>query len=260
MLLSSKKTIVFLLNIQCLVGISLCHVIGPESGHRLSNTGHHQRFARHSGNDYPDVQDVDEHDIPENHTLLERSLHKRGSISIAYPRGRESDSVDLQHEYNDFLTLIARIYSNWNTIPDATFNVYFHPADKDRVKAVLDTLIGMAQPGGLGAHLAPNLQPFKPWDFSQIVLKRTHGYPLFPILAQSFNFVPNPARTEQQTIKIYDFGWQVLYHRFLNQYTCRDIGPKVNYKFQFLGGLILHEVLHFRNVVQIAWNEYALPL
>ena len=89
--------------------------------------------------------------------------------------------------------------------------------------------------------MAGNLQAYRPTDLSEIVLLRKHG--LAPTLAQSFNIA---SRALDPKIAIYDFGWQVLRNRrFLSDYPadCSKIGSKVDYRMQFLGGLLFHEVL-----------------
>lgn len=89
--------------------------------------------------------------------------------------------------------------------------------------------------------MAPNLPAFRPTDLSETVLLREHSVP--PVLAASFNVAP---RARDPKIAIHDFGWQVLRsRRFLSDCPadCSKISSKVDYRMQFLGGLIFHEVL-----------------
>lgn len=174
---------------------------------------------------------IENRDEKQNETVL----RKRGEMRII---GRTADEeADLNQGYQDMLTLINYINSNFDSIDAAIFDVYFDPSQRAKVKAVASTIIAMSQSGGI-TNMARSMRQYRPADLNDIALLRDHGTP--PTLAQAINTgtaVFDPA------IYIYDFGWQVLYRRLLSEYTCAMLDQKVNYKMQFLGGLIFHEVL-----------------
>lgn len=183
---------------------------------------------------FHEQQDLDEYDEPENNTRLE----KRGAMRVSYRTNVEN--ADLYHAYQDMLYLVDYVYNHWTQIDPNIFQVYFHPVHVTKVQEVAYTVLKMAQRGGI-TNMPRNLQAFRPTDFSEIVLIREHGTP--PILGESFNV---GSRGLDPKISIYDFGWQVLKNRrFLSDYgkDCSKIGSKVDYRMQFLGGLLFHEVL-----------------
>lgn len=214
---------------------SLSHHSHSDASTRSSEHGNFplraevERFREHH-----DLGDLNEFDEPENHTRLE----KRGDMRVAYRTNSEND--DLTHINQDMLTFVGYVYNNWARVDPNIFEIYFNPTHVIKVQQVGYTVLRMGQPGGI-TDMANNLQAFRPTDLSEIVLLREHGVP--PILAQSFNVAP---RALDPKIAIYDFGWQVLRNRrFLSDYPadCSKIGSKVDYRMQFLGGLLFHEVL-----------------
>ena len=221
--------------ILTLAPLSSSHYSHPEAGAHQGeheNSPSHVKFERF--HEKHDLRDLNEFDDPENHTRLE----KRGPIRVAYRT--DSEKADLNHAYQDMLTLVGFVYNNWAQVDPDIFDVYFHPFHVTKVKQVAYTILRMAQPGGI-TDMPGSLQAFRPTDLSDIVLIREHGVP--PILAESFNV---GSRGLDPKIAIYDFGWQVLRNRrFLSDYPadCSKIGSKVDYRMQFLGGLLLHEVL-----------------
>ncbi len=159
-----------------------------------------------------DLRDVNLAEIDPSENLTH--LHKRGSLNT---QGRNDvEGVDLNHGYQDMIRLVQFVYSNWAQIDPDIFKIYFHPfynsQDNTYVRKVFETILYMAQPGGF-QHMHPNLQAFRPHDLNEIILKRRHGPPP-PILAQSKNIRSNSL---DGTITISDFGWQVLYRRFLDE-------------------------------------------
>ena len=215
--------------------MSSSHYSHPEAGtHQaeLENSPSHVQFERF--HEHHDLRDLDESDEPENHTRLE----KRGPMRVSYRTNSEND--DLNHAYQDLLTLVGFVYNNLARVDPNIFETYFHPFHFSKVQRVAYTILRMAQPGGI-TDMPGNLQAFRPTDLSEIVLIRERGLP--PILAQSNNVA---SRALDPKIAIYDFGWQVLRNRrFLSDYPadCSKIGPKVDYRMQFMGGLLFHEVL-----------------
>lgn len=218
-----------------LIPFSSSHHSHPEAGTHVSehenipSRATLERFSEHQ-----DPENLNEFDEPENRTRLE----KRGPMRVSYRTNIEN--AELYNVYQDMLHLIGYVYNNWAQVDPNIFDTYFHPFHVTKVKQVAYTVLRMAQPGGI-TDMAGNLQAFRPTDLSEIVLLRERG--LSPILAQSSNVAP---RALDPKIAIYDFGWQVLANRrFLSDYPadCSKIGSKVDYRMQFLGGLLWHEVL-----------------
>ncbi|KAL8661206.1 MAG: hypothetical protein Q9202_005808 [Teloschistes flavicans] len=132
---------------------------------------------------------------------------------------------------------------------------YFDPGDADDVASVFRTVQAMIQPGGVPN--APN-PGFGPTNLNQIRIRREG---LFSgcsagLLAYSSGVA---SLTPTREIVICDFGWTVLYKRLRRDLQCANIGPKINYKMQFLGPLLLHETLHFNNVGNMAWGSILGP-
>lgn len=241
------------LAIRCLASTLLTLSLAPFSSSHYA----HARASTHPSEHVPsrvafdrsherdDLGALSEFDERENHTRLE----KRGAMTIAYRSNAEN--ADLNHAYQDMVYFVGYIYNNWARVDPNIFETYFHPFHVTKVQQVAYTILRMAQPGGI-TDMAGNLQAYRPTDLSEILLLREHG--TAPNLAQSFNVAP---RALDPKIAIYDFGWQVLRNRrFLSDYPadCSKIGSKVDYRMQFLGGLLFHEVLHFYNVGQLAWG------
>lgn len=199
---------------------------GPKNGpSRVAFDRIHERY---------DLKDPNEIDEPENHTKLE----KRGAMRISYRTNTEN--ADLNHAFQDMINFVGYVYNNWARVDPNIFETYFHPFHVAKVQQVAYTILRMAQDGGI-TDMPRNLQGFRPTDLSEIVLLRERGYPTR--LAETFNYAP---RALDPKIVIYDFGWQVLRNRrFLSDYPadCSKIGSKVDYRMQFLGGLLFHEVL-----------------
>lgn len=218
-----------------LVQFTLSHYSHPAAGiHPSEHENLPSRAAIERFHEHHELGDLNEFDEPENHTRLE----KRGAMRIGYRTN--SENADLIHMYQDMLYLVGYVYNNWAGVDPDIFDVYFHPAHVTKVQQVAYTVLRMAQPGGI-TDMPRNLQAFRPTDLSEIVLLREHGVP--PILAQSFGV---GRRGLDPKIAIYDFGWQVLRNRrFLSDFPadCSKIGGKVDFRFQFLGGLLFHEVL-----------------
>lgn len=213
-----------------LIPLSASHRSHPEAGtypsehEKLPSRATFDRFHEHH-----EQGNLNEFDEPENQTRLE----KRGPMRVSYRTN--SEDADLNHIYQDMLTFVGFVYNNWARVDPNIFETYFHPFHVTKVQQVAYTVLRMAQPGGI-TDMAGNLQGFRPTDLSQIVLLREHGVP--PILAQSFGVT---SRGLDPKIAIYDFGWQVLGNRrFLSDYPadCSKIGSKVDYRMQFLGGLV----------------------
>ena len=188
-----------------------------------------ERFRKRHSLEY-----LNEFDEPENHTRLE----KRGSMRVSYRTSFEN--ADLIHMNQDMLYIVGYVYDRWAQVDPNIYEIYFNPVHVIKVQQVAYTVLRMGQPGGI-TDMDPHLQAFRPTDLSEIVLLREHGTP--PTLAQSFGVRP---RDLDPKIAIYDFGWQVLRNRrFLSDYPadCSKIGSKADYRMQFLGGLLFHEVL-----------------
>lgn len=220
--------------------LSLVHFALSHSSH--SSTGDH--LSNHEGppsdpvferfHERHDLETPNAIDESENYTRIE----KRGAIRVAYRTNVEN--ANLYNAYQDMLYLVEFVYNNWKEIDPYILDTYFHPFHLPRVKKVAAMILQMARQGGV-VDIAPNLQVFKPTDFNQIVLLREHG--VGTLLAEAFEV---GSRQNDPKIVIYDFGWQVLKNRrFLSDFPadCSKIGSKVDYRMQFLGGLIFHEVL-----------------
>ena len=214
---------------------SLSHHSHPDASIRSSERGNFplrtevERFRAHH-----DLGDFNEFEEPENHTRLE----KRDPIRVSYRT--ISENADLNHMYQDMVTFVGYVYNNWARLDPNIFEIYFNPTHVIRVQQVGYTVLRMGQPGGI-TNMPTNLQHFRPTDLSDIVLLRERG--VSPTLAQAFNV---GSRGLDPRIAIYDFGWQVLSNRrLLSNYPadCSRIGSKVDYRMQFLGGLLFHEVL-----------------
>lgn len=75
------------------------------------------------------------------------------------------------------------------------------------------------------------------------------GQPFDP--TQAFTLAETHYREDDDIVKkgrypvidVTNWGWELLYEKFIADGGCPDIGPNVNYKMQFLGGLLLHKVL-----------------
>ena len=232
----STRSLASTLLILSLVRFSLSLHSHPADDTHQSEPGNvppHALFKR-----FPEHQDLgrlNEYEEPENHTRLE----KRGAIRVSYRTNVEN--ADLYHAYQDMLYLVDYVQSRATQINPNIFDVYFHPFHATKVMKVAKTILQMAQPGGI-TSVPMDLQLYRPTDFSEIVLLREHGG-VAPVLGEAFNY---RSRALDPRIVIYDFGWQVLRNRrFLSDYPadCSKIGSKVDYRMQFLGGLILHEVL-----------------
>lgn len=215
---------------------SLSHHSHPDAGTRSSDHDNFplraevERFRKHH-----DLGDLNEFDEPANHTGLE----KRGPMRVSWRTN--SENADLNHMYQDMVTFVGFVYNNWARVDPNIFETYFNPTHVIKVQQVAYTVLRMAQPGGI-TDMPGNLQIYLPTDLSQIVLMRNRG--LSPILAQAFK-VRSRGDLDPR-IELYDFGWQVLRNRrFLSDYPadCSKIGSKVDYRMQFLGGLLFHEVL-----------------
>ena len=214
---------------------SLSHHSHPDASTRSSEHGklpfraQVERFREHH-----DLGDLNGFDEPENHTRLE----KRGDIRVSYRTN--SENADLNHMYQDMLYFVGYVYNRWARVDPNIFETYFNPTHVIKVQQVAYTILRMARPGGI-TDVPNNLQAFRPTDLSEIVLLRERG--VSPTLAQAFNV---GSRGLDPRIAVYDFGWQVLRNRrFLSDYPadCSKIGSKVDYRMQFLGGLLFHEVL-----------------
>lgn len=229
------RSLDFLLLVLSLASLSLSHYAHPDAG---TSQSEHDEFPLRAEverfREHHDLGDLNEFDEPENHTRLE----KRGPMRVSYRTN--SENADLIHMNQDMVYFVGYVYNNWARVDPNIFETYFNPTHVVKVQQVAYTVLRMNQPGGITA-MPPNLQVFRPTDLSEIVLLREHGTP--PTLAQSFGVRP---RDLDPKIAIYDFGWQVLKNRrFLSDYPadCSKIGPKVDYRMQFLGGLLFHEVL-----------------
>ena len=177
-----------------------------------------------------------------NHTVHE--LVKR-IFNIPTTGQSASTVTQLGVGYWDMINLLQVVIANPH-LP--TMNWYFDGAAAD-ITAVFQTVLDMSQPGGTQAQ-DPALRQYGPTALDQITVKRVHGgQPLNPgtgaVLADSDNVSINDMSTGAiPTTQVYDWGWQVLYRRFRYEIDCSMIGPKVNYKMQFLGGVLLHEILY----------------
>ncbi|KAL8768881.1 MAG: hypothetical protein Q9194_005584 [Teloschistes cf. exilis] len=116
---------------------------------------------------------------------------------------------------------------------------YFDPGDADDVASVFRTVQAMIQPGGVPN--APN-PGFGPTNLNQIRIRRQGILSGCPpgLLAYSSGYATT---TKDRETVICDFGWTVLYRRLRRDIECAKIGPKINWKMQFLGPLLLHETL-----------------
>lgn len=148
--------------------------------------------------------------------------------------GFETDGDDLKKGALDMELLVNFLVQNWRVIPSSIFNLYFAPTSNGKVSQISQTVNQMAKSDG-DTSGNPLFQPF---DLSKITLARHPG--LAPNLSDATNLTP---QSTNPSIYITDFGWQVLYKRTLEEFTCNMLAPKLNYKFQFLGGVILSDVL-----------------
>lgn len=214
---------------------SLSHYSHPGADiHPSAHESFPSRAAIERSHERHELGHINEFDESENHTRLE----KRGPMRVSYRT--DAENADLNHAYQDMLYFVGYVYNNWARVDPNIFETYFHPLHVTKVQQVAYTILQMAQPGGI-ADMPSYLQVYRPTDLSEIVLLREHGLP--PVLAQSFKV---GSRDLDQKIAIYDFGWQVLRNRrFLSDYPadCSKIGSKIDYRMQFLGGLLFHEVL-----------------
>ena len=117
---------------------------------------------------------------------------------------------------------------------------YFDPDDAGDVANVFQTVQGMIAPGGVQS---PPNAGLGPTDLQEIRILRNNArcQPLVLAFSEAVGTSTN-ARNPRQ-ITVCDFGWNTLYRRLRRDLTCDMIGPKINYKMQFLGPLLLHEVL-----------------
>ncbi|KAL8699045.1 MAG: hypothetical protein Q9201_006233, partial [Fulgogasparrea decipioides] len=137
---------------------------------------------------------------------------------------------------------------------------YFDPNDAGDVASVFTTVQQMIAPGGF--QNPPN-QGLGPMDLQEIRIRRSNDGCENPlVLAHSEGIGTSTNARNPRQITICNFGWNVLYRRLRRDITCDKIGPKVNYKMQFLGPFYCMRSLsltaliprHFNNIGNMAWN------
>lgn len=142
-----------------------------------------------------------------------------------------------QQAWVDLSNLIDVVVANPNQ--NALQN-YFDSNDATDVANVFTTLQKMIAPGGV--QNPPN-RGLGPTDLGEIQVRQTNDGCNPLVLAYSVGLGTSTNARNPRQITICDFGWNVLYRRLRRDLTCDMIGPKVNYKMQFLGPLLLHEIL-----------------
>ncbi|KAL8945831.1 MAG: hypothetical protein Q9222_007686 [Ikaeria aurantiellina] len=174
------------------------------------------------------------------------SLEKRGYFNFNnVPLG--GDRTILLAAFQDLRDLVNTVVANPN--PGVLQN-YFDPNDAGDVANVFQTVQQMI---GIGGVPNPPHPGFGPTDLANIQIRRSNEG-CGPLVLAYSQGVATLSAANTRLITICDFGWNVLFKRLRRDIECSDIGPKVNYKMQFLGGIMLHEILHFNNVGNIAWN------
>ncbi|KAL8688780.1 MAG: hypothetical protein Q9218_005395 [Villophora microphyllina] len=180
---------------------------------------------------------------PEGHKIL----GKRGLFDLSLVSGGTASII--QQAWVDLSNVVNVVVANPN---QNVLQNYFDPNDAADVANIFTTLQQMIAPGGV--QNPPN-QGLGPTDLQQIQVRRTNDGCENPlVLAYSVGLGTSTNARNPRQITICDFGWNVLYRRLRRDITCDMIGPKINYKMQFLGPLLLHEILHFNNVGNMAWN------
>ncbi|KAL8868536.1 MAG: hypothetical protein Q9174_004926 [Haloplaca sp. 1 TL-2023] len=196
-----------------------------------------------------------------------KPLGKRGLFDLSQVSGGDATIIQVcrliplssakltssQQAWVDLSNVVDVVVQNPN--PNVLQN-YFDPGDAGDVANVFQTIQGMIAPGGV--QNPPNAG-LGPTDLQEIQVLRTNAGCGNLVLAFSEAVGTSTNVRNPRKITICDFGWNVLYRRLRRDLTCEMIGPKVNYKMQFLGPLLLHEVLHFNNVGNMAWNNVLGP-
>ncbi|KAI4194972.1 MAG: hypothetical protein LQ350_007458 [Teloschistes chrysophthalmus] len=168
---------------------------------------------------------------PEGH----KTLGKRGLFDLSLVNG--GTATIIQQAWVDLSNLIDIVVANPN---QNVLQSYFDPNDAADVANVFTTLQKMFAPGGV--QNPPN-QGLGPTDLGEIQVRQTNDGCSPLVLAYSVGLGTSTNARNPRQITICDFGWNVLYRRLRRDLTCDMIGPKVNYKMQFLGPLLLHEIL-----------------
>ncbi|KAL8965295.1 MAG: hypothetical protein Q9183_003927 [Haloplaca sp. 2 TL-2023] len=164
-----------------------------------------------------------------------KTLDKRGLFDLSEVSG--GDASIIQQAWVDMSNLVDIVVQNPN---QNVLQNYFDPNDAGDVANVFGTVQGMIAPGGV--QNPPNAG-LGPTDLQQIRIRRTNEGCGALVLAFSEGIGTSTNVRNPRQITICDFGWNVLYRRLRSDLTCDMIGPKINYKMQFLGPLLLHEVL-----------------
>ncbi|KAL8729207.1 MAG: hypothetical protein Q9181_005080 [Wetmoreana brouardii] len=164
-----------------------------------------------------------------------KDLGRRGLFDLSEVTGGTASII--QQAWVDLSNVVNVVVANPN---QNVLQNYFDPNDAGDVASVFTTVQQMIAPGGF--QNPPN-QGLGPTDLQDIKIRRSNdgcGNPL--ILAHSEGIGTSTNARNPRQITICDFGWNVLYRRLRRDITCDMIGPKVNYKMQFLGPLLLHEI------------------
>ena len=167
-------------------------------------------------------------------------MRKRSEFTIG-KNVKEGDATDIHQAYIDLCAILKNVTEdvhspniNLNTF-DRYFN-HFDPKYISRVQGLFRTVLQMAL-DGVNVQGTTSLGK-RPRDLNEITILRSKSWNTY--LAEAQNVDPDNL---DATITIYDFGWDALHQRTLQQLTCADIGPKTNYKMHVLGSLLLHEIL-----------------
>lgn len=219
---------------------STCRKIGdqPSPNSRLAHGSLYSKWPKPAFDTAEDINDL------HYNNLTKKSLYNLAG-------NNPSDESILGQAFLDLQALVTYVAGNPNAQVLAR---YFDPNDANDVNAIFNTVMQMAStspptnPPGARANLAPT-------DLHQISVTRASGE--LTTLAEAFNANALNTVGSKQEIKVYNFGWEVLWQRLLQSIKCSMIGPKTNYKMHFLGSLLLHETLHFNNIPILAWNQYA---
>ena len=172
----------------------------------------------------------------------EARISKRGLQTIDIAEAKERQ--DVEFALHEMMDLVQYVVDRPN---DQVLGRYFPRQDWEDVKSIFRTVLSLAKDGSQADPLNPARRPY---DLSQIKISRqarsedpnlqSWAKPL--VLADAVQSELIPRNPNDLGIVIYDFGWDVLFKRFMTQ-DCKDIGPNTNYKMHFLGSLLLHETL-----------------
>ncbi|KAL8685685.1 MAG: hypothetical protein Q9218_007601 [Villophora microphyllina] len=194
--------------------------------HRVSlnarEYGHPERSDNAKEYGYPEPSDND------------TSLVKRTIWDLSDMTG--GDKTIVIQAFNDMSEVVKEVVENPNL---AVLANYFDTGDAEDVAKVFQTVQAMLQPGGVPN---PPFPGYKPTNLNQVKIRRQGLLTGCGPGVLAFTNGHSGTESEMATI-ICDFGWNVLYRRLRQDLTCDKIGPKINYKMQFLGPLLLHEVL-----------------